>query len=224
MSSLLPLLCFGLLLATCQEPSLQTPTVADAARATRQQPKSHSQKHVLSNEDLSGEHHDEGQEVELESKDKLRSQLEKLCPKRPTVADLKHDVELLTNYAKCCSEREMIANFHRAALHNLESVDFPGKKEWEGKLEVTVRRWMEELETGARQIQAILDGNRPVLSGTDSAALEQVRQQWIEAKIPYLQWQSRMDLLVEEGTTRAKAHLASHPQIDGNSPKKDHNQ
>lgn len=195
-----------LLISAKQVFTQSAPSVADAARASREHQKSAKPKHVLTNDDFGQSDGTEDSEDVATSAAQLRIQMEKSYPVNPTAADLKSEMDRLGIYAKI-PEGELLGKFKREALYGYEDVNFPGKEEWEQQLTTAVAHFIAEGTAAASRIGAILEQSQGMLSNRDPAVVQKVRTQWIDAVVPHAVWQARMQHLIEDGKTRIKAYL-----------------
>jgi hypothetical protein len=183
-----------------QEATPVAPSLADAARASRERQKSSKPKHVLTDADVS---HNSGSGI---AESEVRPQLQKdaTVSQVPTAADLTHRIYdfsvALGNSAAIES-----ANYRRSILYGRENTPFPGQKEWEEQLDAAVQHFVDELGPAASGLRAILEENKDALSRGDPAVPQKVRKQWIEALIPFTTWQMRVHQLMLDGEARAKA-------------------
>jgi hypothetical protein len=188
-----------LLLATrAQEPDQASPSVADAARAARERRNSGGAKNILTNDDVgrAGGSADDAAVPALEPG--IRAQIERSYPVSPTSSDLERQMTQLMIYSKAEPPERMFAKFEDSAIHKLEQVDFPGKRDWEAQLNDAVQRWMQESGQASKRIEEILNENREVLASRDPAGIRKVRAQWLDAVVPSAAWQSRVQQLVDE--------------------------
>jgi len=145
-----------LLISAKQVFTQSAPSVADAARASREHQKSAKPKHVLTNDDFGQSDGTEDSEDVATSAAQLRIQMEKSYPVNPTAADLKSEMDRLGIYAKI-PEGELLGKFKREALYGYEDVNFPGKEEWEQQLTTAVAHFIAEGTAAASRIGAILE-------------------------------------------------------------------
>jgi hypothetical protein len=103
---------------------------------------------------------------------------------------------------------QLVARYKQTALYGYETVDFPGRQEWEDQLESATEHYLEEAATTARELQTILDQNREALGRSEGETIQRVRAKWIDTVVPYASWQLRAQQLIVDGRSRAKAYIA----------------
>jgi hypothetical protein len=195
-----------LLLTSAQQDSTQSsPSVADAARASRERQKTSKPRHVLTVDDISQGIGAQDSGAAAVDAAQLRIQMEKQYP-NPTAADLKFQMETLGMYPKY-PDGELLRKFKNEALYGYEDVNFPGKKNWEEQLTTVVAHLIAEATKTASQIETILEQNQGVLSSQDVAGVQKVREQWIGAVVPYGIWQAQLRQLIEDGKMRVRAYV-----------------
>jgi hypothetical protein len=188
-----------------------TPSVADAARAERERQKSQTPKPLITNDDIGAKIGPADAVGPAVSKQEVRAELEKKYPPSSfTMADLRQQITSLQSVA-AKGDAAMLASFKQSALAGYESIEFPGKKEWEENGSVASRHMVEEAGKAATRLEAIVDGDQNAIAGRDPAALARVRETWIDALLPYATWQQRTRDLMEDGTARAKAYATDSP-------------
>jgi len=203
----LPFLAVLLVLTAQQENSAPAQSVADAARAARERQKSSPPKHILTDDDLAARHASAESDSLAGTEARVRTQLENSYPPIPSAADLKSQIDQMTADSKTPAV-QLTAKYKQAALYGYETVDFPGRQEWEDQLESATGRFLGEAATAATAVQAILDKNRDAFDKRDDQAVQKVRREWIDAVVPYASWQLRTQQLIVEGRSRAKAYVA----------------
>ena len=103
---------------------------------------------------------------------------------------------------------QLIAKYQQVALYGYETVDFPGRQEWEDQLETATEHFVAAAAIAATELQAILDQNREALISSDSGTIQSVRARCIDTVVPYATWQIRTQQLIVDGRARAKAYIA----------------
>lgn len=201
----LPLLAAFLALAAQQETSPPEQSVAEAARAARERQKASTPKHMLTDDDLSARR--AGADSTAGTEAQVQAQLEDSYPPIPTAAVLKSQIDQMTADSKTPAV-QLVAKYKQTALYGYETVDFPGRQEWEDQLENATGRFIGEAAAVAAELQAILDQNREALARSDSETIQRVRAQWIDTVVPYASWQLRTQQLIVDGRSRAKAYVA----------------
>ena len=194
-------------LAAQQDATPPAQSLADAARAARERQKSSTAKRVVTDDDIVPARSTANSTPASVDEAQIRSEMEKSYPQAPTAADLKNQIDLITGYSKY-APADLIAKFKQAAIYGYESVDFPGRQEWEDELESATTHFLNEAANAAPRLQSILDQNRDALARGDAETAQEVRTQWIDTLVPYASWQVRTQQLVVEGPSRAKAYLA----------------
>jgi len=201
----LPFLAVLLALAGRQETSPPAQSVAEAARAARERQKSSAPKHTLTDDDLASRRSNSDSSAGTEAQ--ARAQLESSYSPNPTPADLKSQIDQMTADSKVPAV-QLIARYKQTALYGYETVDFPGRQEWEDQLENASEHFIEEAATAAGGLQALLAQNGDALGRSDGETIRRVRAQWIDTVVPYASWQLRAQQLIVDGRSRAKAYLA----------------
>ena len=195
-----------------QEAAPPAPTLAEAARAARERPKSSKPKHIVTDDDVSHNGSDAGSAAAgiSESQVRARLQADATIPRVPTAADLINRINdfSLANGISAASES---ANYKQKVLSGHQNAPFPGQKEWEEQMDAAVKHFVEEAGTAATRLHAILEENKDALAHGDPATPQKVRQEWIEALVPFTTWQLRLHQLMLDGDARAKAS-SSKPQ------------
>jgi hypothetical protein len=194
-----------------QEATPPAPTLAEAARAARERPKSSKPKHIVTDDDVSHNGSDAGFAAGVsESQVRARLQGDATIPRVPTAADLINRINdfSLANGISAASES---ANYKQKVLSGHQNAPFPGQKEWEEQMDTAVKHFVEEAGTAATRLHAILEENKDALAHGDPATPQKVRQEWIEALVPFTTSQLRLHQLMLEGDARAKAS-SSKPQ------------
>jgi hypothetical protein len=187
-----------------------TPSVADVARVERERRKSQTPKRVIINDDIAPKIGQADAADAGVSKQEVRAELEKNYPPSFfTMANLRQQITLLQRVA-ARGDAGMLTSFKRSALAGYESVEFPGKREWEENGSVATSHMVEEAGKGATRLEAIVDGNQNAIAGRDPATLARVRETWIDALLPYATWQQRTRDLMEDGKVRAKAYATGN--------------
>jgi hypothetical protein len=189
-----------------QDAGAPAQSVADAARAARERRNASNPKRVLTDDDLSLSRN--AADPAAVNEEQVRATLEKSYPQNPTVADLKTQLDQIAGDSKN-SPQELTAKFKQAALYGYESVDFPGRQEWEEQLESATTHFVGEAASASARLQTLLDENRNTFSRPDAAAaIQRMRAQWIDIVVPYASWQTRSQQLMAEGQSRARAYKA----------------
>ncbi|MGA2419752.1 MAG: hypothetical protein ABSG69_06670 [Candidatus Acidiferrum sp.] len=204
----------GMFLAAAQPqettPTATTPSVADAARASRERQKSITPKRTMTDDDIAAKSGAGDLPKMGASQRQVRAEMEKHYSPNLTKADLTRQIaQIKSIFAR--GDADMLVAFKRSALAGYEGVEFPGKKHWEEEISVAVTRMVGESDKAAIRLQAIVDDNQDVLAGSDPAASARLREVWIDALLPYATWQQRMRDLVADGTARAKAYATGSP-------------
>ncbi|MGH9687851.1 MAG: hypothetical protein ACRD5K_12250 [Candidatus Acidiferrales bacterium] len=188
-----------------------TPSVADAARAERERQKSQTPERVITNDDIAPKIGPADGADAGPSKQEVRAELEKRYPPSFfTMANLMQQITKLQGVA-ARGDAGMLTVFKRSALVGYETVEFPGKKEWEERVSIATSHMVEEAGKGATRLEAIVDDNKNAIAGRDPAALARVRETWIDALLPYATWQQRTRDLADDGKARAKAYATGNP-------------
>jgi hypothetical protein len=182
--------------------------LADAARSARERQKSSNPKHVLTDDDIASGRAQQDSAAAAGNEAQARALMEKSYPANPTVADLKSQIDQMSIYSKYPAA-DLTAKFKLAALYGYEKVDFPGKQEWEAELETATNHFLNEASGAASRLQAILDQNQDALSRHDPESSRRVRALWMEAVVSYASWQMRLQQLITDGQSRAKAYVSS---------------
>ena len=194
-----------------QEATPPAPTLAEAARAARERPKSSKPKHIVTDDDVSHNGSDAGFAAGVsESQVRARLQGDATIPRVPTAADLINRINDFS-LANGISATTEAANYKQRILSGHQNAPFPGQKEWEEQMDTAVKHFVEEAGTAATRLHAILEENKDALAHGDPATPQKVRQEWIEALVPFTTWQLRLHQLMLDGDARAKAS-SSKPQ------------
>lgn len=191
-------------------PPATTPSVADAARAARERQTSMTPKRTVTDDDIAAQRRAADLANRGASEQDVRVVMENGYPPILAKADLTRQITQIKSIA-ARGDADLLLGFKRSALASYEGVEFPGKKQWEEDLAVGVTRMVEEANTVATRLQAIVDDDPSVLAGRDLAAAARLRERWIDALLPYATWQQRMRDLVADGTARAKAYATGNP-------------
>lgn len=195
-----------------QEAAPPAPTLAEAARAARERPKSSKPKRIVTDDDVSHNGSDAGFAAAGISESQVRARLQgdATIPRVPTAADLISRINdfSLANGISAATES---ANYKQKALSGHQNAPFPGQKEWEEQMDTAVKHFVEEAGNAATRLHAILEENKDAFARGDPATPEKVRRQWIEALVPFTTWQLRLHQLMLDGDARAKAG-SSKPQ------------
>jgi len=206
-SLFLPLLAALLALAAQQDSGPPAQSVADAARAARERQKSSNSRRVLTDDDMASARKSSDSGASPTTEAQTRAQLEKTYPSIPTVEEMRNQIDAIAGYSKDPAA-DLIVKFKQAAIYGYETVDFPGRQEWEDQLESATTHFSEEAVNATQRLQALVEQNRDALSRQGPEVGQKVRAQWIEFLVPYTSWQIRTQQLIVEGQSRAKAYLA----------------
>jgi len=191
-----------------QEANPSASSLADAARAARERQKNSNPKHVLTDDDIAPGRGAVDSSATPSNESQARALMEKSYSKNPTVAELKSQADLISNYSKY-SSADFLGKMKQSALYGYEKVDFPGRKEWEEQLETAVNHFLDEAAKAPSRLQTILDQNQDALARRDPETMQKVRAQWIDTLVPSASWQMRIQELVSDGQSRAKGYLTN---------------
>ncbi len=102
----------------------------------------------------------------------------------------------------------------RGSLREYSDVFFPGRGEWEDQLRAVFNSNIEERKKLLDAILSIEDANRELIDGGGgtpeaSARLEEVRQQFISARMPEFRSEQRLGTVQRDGYERAKAYQSN---------------
>jgi hypothetical protein len=193
-----------------QENESTPPTVVDAARAARERQKSIKPKAAMT-EDGSGSYTAATKPEDFGALEaKLRKEMESSYPPKPTATLLAGNIREMKQMANYPGNG-LLARFKYVALVTYETVEFPGKKEWEQDIAAAVENLIVASAKGAVNLQAILDENRDALANGDASTLARIREMWIDARVPSESWLKRVWTVTENGQTRAKAFATGNP-------------
>jgi len=198
-----------LLFSTQQDATPPVPSVADAARAARENKQSSKPKHVWTDDEISPK---AGFAAAGFKESEIRAEMYRMetIPQVPTVTSLEQHIQSFSALSSI-SAAKMSADYKQGFFAQHEKTPFPGQKEWEDQMETAIEHLIEEAGPAASRLKAILEENRVALSRGDTAASQKVREQWIEALIPHAAWQMRIHQLWLDGEERIKAS-SSKPQ------------
>ena len=205
--------CIPLLLSVNQAHAQQespTPSIAEAARASRALQKSAVAKKVVSNEDDPPQ--GDGKDATV-SDEQVRAQLEREWPKvlnaqsAKTIQDNADMIGFGLGRLKGLSNMEDMEG-----LHDYKEVQFPGRSEWENQFRTVIDHMADDCRRLPDAIHSIIDSNRALIDGGGTSPeaairLKQVRSQLIDAMLPCGRWQMTMFQMQQDAVARAKAYL-----------------
>jgi hypothetical protein len=184
-------------------------SVAAVTNSARQREKSTTPARVFSNEDVDPAVGD----APVANDQQLREFLDRTY-RRPLTPQLakafEQDARAMNARYYFTLEAAFVAET-RGSLREYSDVFFPGRTEWEDQLHAVFNNLLEERKKLLDAIISIEDANRELIDGGGSspeasARLEEVRQQFISARMPELRSERRLGDVQRDGYERAKAY------------------
>jgi hypothetical protein len=196
--------------AHAQENQSTPQTVAEAARAARERQNSMQPKAVITGDgtalDAAARNSQDIGALETE----VRKEMQSSYPQKPTATLFQSNIQEMTQMANYPGNG-LRARFKYIALVTHETVEFPGKQEWERDIAAAVGNLIVASAQGAVSLQKILDQNRDAMATGDASTVARIRELWIEARVPSESWLKRVWALTGDGQARAIAFATGNP-------------